>query len=450
MEPQEFVINRDDQDHYSLLGPNLINILSNTYGETIYPVIDSINYTTHPQEPHLNEEKEILLLHVGAHDSETDVMDKGFVEEQEFIKEIFSSTKPTKDWQEKYRQEQKKVKREDREKCLYESEATSEDAKVDNLGNNSVVLHDEPKLCMWSPENKLHHIQKGKKGLIPITASFRDIECDPLVDEYMVRFVLIRANMQHRQYPVDEVCHQHTGPNPSREDRYQVLQAKPGTSSDKFWYTYDGLRKSIIFEAPRPDASGNITVKMQLVCLCCDSCDAASVKYKRLVESAGKEAGRDWLLVTTLETRQDERQTIIARDVKPCWFKANVNQKDLDKTVRRKIKGGGAQKANRLKREAENSNSLFEPLDQKYIKIKSDLDEVLATPPEGKRLLKPATSVIVKPRQQQSCIQLYPSVIELDWRFHAKKIRQHLRSGKIDNDDVMKEIFGIPDNQLMS
>ena len=139
MEPQEFVSN--DQDHYSLFGPNLINILSKTYGETIYPVIDSIKY---PQEPQLNEEKEILLLHVAGRDSETDVMEKGFVEEQEFVEEIFASTKPTKDWQEKYRQEQKKVKREDREKCVYESEATSEDAKVENLGNNSVVLHDEP------------------------------------------------------------------------------------------------------------------------------------------------------------------------------------------------------------------------------------------------------------------------------------------------------------------
>ena len=33
-----------------------------------------------------------------------------------------------------------------------------------------------------------------------------------------------------------------------------------GTSTDKFWYTYDGLRKSVIFEAPKPDQDGNIKV----------------------------------------------------------------------------------------------------------------------------------------------------------------------------------------------
>ena len=49
--------------------------------------------------------------------------------------------------------------------------------------------------------------------------------------------------------------------------------------------------------------------------------DAASPKFLNLIDNAGKEAGRDWLLVSTLEARKDEKQVILARNVLPCWFK---------------------------------------------------------------------------------------------------------------------------------
>ena len=49
--------------------------------------------------------------------------------------------------------------------------------------------------------------------------------------------------------------------------------------------------------------------------------DAASPSFLSLIDNAGKEAGRDWLLVITLEARKDEKQIILARKVLPCWFK---------------------------------------------------------------------------------------------------------------------------------
>jgi len=376
----------------------------------------------------------------------------------QFINDLFHPTTASPEWDKKYKKEQKKIKRQDREKLNYESQSTSEDAKIGNLGNVLITIKEEAKYCQWSPHNKLQHILYGKKGVIDISTTFKGIPFNPLVEEYFVRVVLIRANIQHRQYPVECVCLQHQGPsNGPDEDRHQVLQAKPGTSLDKFWYTYDGLRKSVIFEAPRPDHSGEIKVHMNLVCLCCDSCEAASDKYQKLINSAGKEASRDWLLVTTLESRMNERQTVLARDVVPCWFKASVNQRDLLKTVRRKEKGGGAQKAHRLKRIAENLAT--ETDGKKPCKGQSDLDTfLLSTPPEGKKHFAPsndltiAHSVLSQPFHDEM-LQTGPSpdhdyfklsfpVVTMDSNFHVKHLKELMRSGQITEEQLKKDLFG--------
>eukprot|EP00090_Calanus_glacialis_P000082 TRINITY_DN1005_c0_g1_i1.p1 TRINITY_DN1005_c0_g1~~TRINITY_DN1005_c0_g1_i1.p1 ORF type:complete len:443 (-),score=98.20 TRINITY_DN1005_c0_g1_i1:359-1534(-) len=373
--------------------------------------------------------------------------------ENKFVQKIFEPTKPTENWEKKYKQEQKKIKRQDREKVNYESESTSEDAKVEKFGDNDIKVKEEAKYCQWSPHNNLLHILYGKKGVIDISATFRGIRFDLLVEEYIVRVVLIRANIQHRQYPVECVCLQHKGQ--SEEDTHQVLQAKPGTSPDKFWYTYDGLRKSIIFEAPRPDASGNINVHMNLVSLCCDSCEAASPKYQSLINTAGKEAGRDWLLVITLESRKNERQTVLARDVRPCWFKAAVNPRDLKKLVRRKEKGGGAQKASRLKRIAE--NSAITESDGKRHAGQAELDNYILSPtPEGKKLLPKPTDLPVRhtllPRLSpdqvllpglsvnQEVFQLSLPVVTMDRKFHVSFLRKQLANGEVTRDQLMYEL----------
>jgi len=120
--------------------------------------------------------------------------------ENDFLS-LFEDTKPTPNWVEKYQREQKKTKREVRENVDYEGEATSEEAQIENLGNIEVKINEIPKVCQWSPNNKLTHVQYGKKGLLDIMATFKGIEFDPLVDEYVVRNVLIRANPAQRQYP---------------------------------------------------------------------------------------------------------------------------------------------------------------------------------------------------------------------------------------------------------
>eukprot|EP00092_Neocalanus_flemingeri_P005570 GFUD01006002.1.p1 GENE.GFUD01006002.1~~GFUD01006002.1.p1 ORF type:complete len:365 (+),score=99.92 GFUD01006002.1:277-1371(+) len=331
--------------------------------------------------------------------------------EDDLVRYLFKQTKPTPNWKEQYQLEQRKIKRQDREKCNYESESTSEDAQIENLGDVKVDLKEIRKVCQWSPNNKLWHIIYGKKGVMDLTATFKGIKFDPLVEEYQVRNTLIRANIQHRQYPVECVCLEHKGS--SEEDIHQVLQAKPGTSPDKFWYTYDGLRKSVLFEAPFPDEEENIKVHMKLCCLCCDSCDAASRKYLNLIDNAGKEAGRDWLLVSTLEARKDEKQVILARNVLPCWFKAAVIPRDLKKLERRKEKGGGAQKKSRLKRLQENS---------------------LLPPPQGSKRLSADIP-------DHDYITISPTVVTMDWKFHADVLKEYLKNNGVTRNELEQRLF---------
>jgi len=365
-------------------------------------------------------------------------------DDKEWISKLFSAEQVVPPgYINKYNEAQKVLKQKDREKLNYESISTSEDAQIDDFGDTEICVKEEKKHCQWSSNNELWHILYGKKGVIDISATFKGIRYDPMVEEYLVRGVLIRANIGHRQYPVECVCEQHKGhPEGPEEDRQQVLQAKPGTSPDKFWYSYDGLRKSVIFEAPNPDQDGNIKVHMNLVSLCCDSCEAASAHYQGLINSAGKEASRDWLLVITLERRVNHQLEVLARQALPCWFKAAVNARDLQKEVRRKVKGGGAQKANKLKRMAENSVT---ETDGK--KLCQDFSSLLQPPPEGKKLLtKPqdliiANSLLSLPAPTHT-IQCRVPVVDLDWNFHAEILKEHFNSGNITKEEIMQKIFG--------
>jgi len=194
---------------------------------------------------------------------------------------------------------------------------------------------------------------------------------------------------------------------------------------------------------------------MNLVCLCCDSCEAASPKYQSLINNAGKEAGRDWLLVITLESRKNERQTVLARDVRPCWFKAAVNPRDLKKLVRRKEKGGGAQKASREKRIAENS-AIAEP-DGKRHAGQDEVDNyIISSAPEGKKLLPKPTYLPVRqtlfpalpPDQmlltsqlvKQEVFQLSLPVVTMDRKFHVSFLRKQLENGEVTRDQLMHEL----------
>ena len=56
----------------------------------------------------------------------------------QFINDLFHPTTASPEWDKKYKKEQKKIKRQDREKLNYESQSTSEDAKVTNFSQTNL------------------------------------------------------------------------------------------------------------------------------------------------------------------------------------------------------------------------------------------------------------------------------------------------------------------------
>ena len=72
---------------------------------------------------------------------------------------------------------------------------------------------------------------------------------------YITTVVLIRNDPQHKLYPIETVCSKH---RQNTENSVQVLQAKPGTPKEKFWYTSKGARKLIAFKTPKPNKQGVI------------------------------------------------------------------------------------------------------------------------------------------------------------------------------------------------
>ena len=222
----------------------------------------------------------------------------------------------------------------------YESTSTSLNAEIQHMVNTSLTVEDTD-VCVWSPHNKRYHLLSGLRGSISLTASFTGINDDILVDEYITRVVLIRTNPQHKLYPIETVCSKH---KLKTENSDQVLQAKPGTPEENFWYTSKGPCKSIVFKTPKPNKQGVITLQINLMSTCFDTCDVQHEYFQRLVNISGKEKSRDMCIVVTLEARKLNDLITIGRGNIKVWMKAKISQTDLLKERRREPKGGAAQK----------------------------------------------------------------------------------------------------------
>ena len=221
----------------------------------------------------------------------------------------------------------------------YESTSTSLDAEIEHMENTSLTVENSD-VCAWSQHNKRYHLLSGLKGSISLTASFTGIHDDILVEEYITRVVLIRNDPQHKLYPIETVCSKHKH---STENSDQVLQAKPGTPKEKFWYTSKGPRKSIVFKTQRPNKQGVIKSHIDLMSTCFDTCNVQHEYFQRLVNISGKEKSRDMCFVVTLEARKLNDLETIGRGNIKVWMKAKISQTDLLKKRRREPKGGAAQ-----------------------------------------------------------------------------------------------------------
>ena len=228
----------------------------------------------------------------------------------------------------------------------YESSATSEKAVLNPIGDTSITVQNYPGVCQWSENNKRFHLLSGRKGLITIQANFQSVSDDYLIQEFITRVVLMRRHPLYQQYPINKICSLHR----SNGNDEHVIQPASCTKEEDFWYTKEGLHKSIIFRTPRPDQDGKISIQMKLISMCNDSCSFHTENFEKLINISGKEKSRDTCLVITLEARiHDELQTI-ARNHINMWIKANICPRDLEKKARRLPKGGAAQPSRSKKR----------------------------------------------------------------------------------------------------
>ena len=228
----------------------------------------------------------------------------------------------------------------------YESLSTSEKAELKPIGNSSITIQNIHGVCQYSENNKRFHLLSGNRGLLTIQANFKSIPDDILIQEFITHVVLMRRHPLHQKYPINKVCSIHR----SNGNNDNVIQPAPGTKGEDFFYTKEGLHKSIIFRTQRPDKDGNISLQMKLISMCNDSCNFHTENYQKLIDISGKEKSRDTSLIITLEARKHEELVPIARNSINMWIKASICPRDLEKKERRLPKGGAAQPTRYKKR----------------------------------------------------------------------------------------------------
>ena len=193
----------------------------------------------------------------------------------------------------------------------------------------------ENQLCKYSKYTGWH-LQRST-GMMKIKLSFKNLQ---VRGPMMVRALMVRKDETYRHFGVDRICENHRK-EASWESREHVLQAAPGLEG--MWrYGASGPRRSICFMIGSPHSeTGDLEETIGLKCICNDSCSTCDDQTFKQTESS-----RDLLLVLTLESL--DYGIILARRHFGVWPKAVVRPKDLNKTERRKPKGGAA-KLNKMR-----------------------------------------------------------------------------------------------------
>ena len=113
--------------------------------------------------------------------------------------------------------------------------------------------------------------------------------------------VLMRRHPLYQQYPINKICSLHR----SNGNDEHVIQPVSCTKEEDFWYTKEGLHKSIIFRTPRPDQDGKISIQMKLISMCNDSCSFHTENFEKLINISGKEKSRDTCLALSSLLKQE-------------------------------------------------------------------------------------------------------------------------------------------------
>ena len=149
-------------------------------------------------------------------------------------------------------------------------------------------------------------------------------------ESMIIRCVLIRKDDAYRHYMVDTVCKLHQKGN-CMADNENVLQPTSGQSG-MWFYSSEGPRKSLCFEAGNPDPKGSLECTISMKSACNSTCNTCTDETFRPTMRS-----RDLLLILTLEDKSSNK--VLARRSISLWPKSVIRESDLDKESRWRPRG---------------------------------------------------------------------------------------------------------------
>jgi len=199
--------------------------------------------------------------------------------------------------------------------------------ETDDVGIFSYEIK-ENSSCRFSTSTGWHLLRE--RGALSAELTFKQLSPR---GSMIVRCVLVRRDDACRHYMVDTVCKLHQKEN-CIADNDNVLQ--PTAGQDGMWfYSNEGPRKSLCFEAGSPDPNGSLTCVISMRSACNGTCNTCTDEtFKPTMRS------RDLLLIITLEDKSTS--TILARRSINLWPKSVIRESDLDKGVRWRPRGAAA------------------------------------------------------------------------------------------------------------
>jgi len=182
------------------------------------------------------------------------------------------------------------------------------------------------KKCKYGKDGRVLHIQR-QHGTLDLDLIYTGV----VASGKIIRIRPIRKNAPW--LPVDQVCRKHANRRDNSNLLKPNLKAHVLRPEEGFEGEYiGGVNPSLVW----PLLSERKRIKLFFKCN--DSCGTSSERTDR---DRILEMERDLLLVATVEAANGE---VLARQSIPVWPKAQVVHRELDKEVRRRPKGGAAQK----------------------------------------------------------------------------------------------------------
>ena len=181
-----------------------------------------------------------------------------------------------------------------------------------------------------------YHVER-RRGVLNARVSIKN-ESVTTNDSIWVRCTLVRQDPAYRHFPVETICSKHRREQSLPGMIPHVIQAVPqATVAHRY---SEGYRNSVAFSGWARDNEWRSDISLRF--MCSDSCRTSEDQHYQ-----GNEASRDLYLMLTIE----RGGRVLGRKLISVWPKAKVVERDLEKRIRRRDKGGAEQKRRREQKE---------------------------------------------------------------------------------------------------